>query len=1574
MKNDKSALMAEITGIKEDNKLLEIFENNDDFEIRYTIVNLINDDSILYEIFRKEQDQLIKSAALNRISTDILNHDDFNALDEYEKITYIENHDNESLFRDVAENDIGFSVRIAAICKIRDRDFLLDLANRHEDYDTRVVLYKILEDKSILEEITRENRTVSRLNLVRDLDSEKFLEDIAGNDSDFDVRLSALKKLNRPVFFFTMFKDVWSHDNLSEYIKILASDTIPRDILNYDDFKVMSTFEKIAYIETHDDESLFHDIAEKDGNPHVRGAAICKIQDRDFLLKMANSHEDYDERVLYYKKLNNSSILDEITEIDSTESRIDLVRKLDNENFLKDIALNDSILEVRILALKKLNLPDFYFNLFKNTLSDQGVKEFIKAIVLNDESADIRNYDDFEKMNWYERIVYIETHSDESLFHDIAEKDVHLNVRIAAICKIQDRDFLFDLANRHEDYDTRVVLYKKVNGKSILEEITDENLAESRMDLVRDLDNEKFLEDITLNDSDLKVKKAALKKVNKSDLVFELLLDAKSPNDVGQIMEDIKDESKLIDIIKFFSSDSTIVGGAVNNIIDSSTLFALYQRYYGVIRDAAIKKLVFGNVFSDANIADKISVRPMISSVWDKDDLADVAINESDWWLRCEAVWAISDQNILVDVARNDSEDEVREEAVRKIEDVDVLVDIARNDSNYSVRRAALLNIENKDVLADIARNNSFSGIRKVAIGKIDDSEVLVDIARNDSEADVRREAVLKIDDMDVLVDIARNDSEADVRREAVLKIDDEDVLVDIARNDSKYSVRRDAVLKIDDMDVLVDIARNDSKYSVRRDAVLKIDDMDVLVDIARNDSDEDVRREAVLKIDDANILVDILRNCSSDSIAYEIPHNGDAEDILIDIAKNHPDSNVRRMAVLKIDDNNILADIVNNDSEGNVRSEAFRRISDGDVLADIFSNAGDYGFRYDAIECISDEGALEDIARNDPDDSFRRCAAEQIHDEDVLMDIFRNDTQYYVRQKALERINDADKLQMLLLENLGYLSINSYSSFKRNYGNMIYESMGCSIYEDILDKISDESVFTDFVHENLFGDFRVLVVRRLTSEDVLRNLALNDLDYRVRREAVKNPNLCDSKTFAEIVKSDYNDCVRLEALRQIDDDDLLEEMTNDLSPLIRLHAFQRLKKSFELKEEVSFEDIDLSSIGTIEDENVLYSIAKNAPSPAIRRYAFNKIEDESILANLISCGDEFMNSALKKITNRNLLLNIALYSTDISTKRKAVKKIDDEEFLLKVVQNNPYNEISDYIVDRIRDESLLEIIALNNSNPFNRKAAVNKIQSKDILKRLGETECEEVVCNAIVRKTRDKRVLEYIGLSNPCKTVRRYVESVTDDDELLYKFALKEYESDNRREIISKLTNEEYIVDLLKRESSDDVFKADFEITNIDLLIDLAKNSLLPSAKRYALNNFEDKKILMDFVYGSPFISGNPRDNSVWEGIEYEYYDKWLCLSILLDLNEMKLIEDFLVENEVGMSQILFDVFNKLDKSSIYRILLNSKSEHYYHFLKPRLKYDEWSGNNGSRNHRREDDDEVSEEEAIHGLAALFG
>jgi hypothetical protein len=172
-----------------------------------------------------------------------------------------------------------------------------------------------------------------------------------------------------------------------------------------------------------------------------------------------------------------------------------------------------------------------------------------------------------------------------------------------------------------------------------------------------------------------------------------------------------------------------------------------------------------------------------------------------------------------------------------------------------------------------------------------------------------------------------------------------------------------------------------------------------------------------------------------------------------------------------------------------------------------------------------------------------------------------------------------------------------------------------------------------------------------------------------------------------------------------------------------------------------------------IEDKNVLCSIVKNAPSAPIRRYAFNKIKDENILANLACCNGEVMNMALNKITDNLLLLNIALYCTDPSAKRKAIKKIDDEELLLNAVQSNPYNDISAYIVDRISDESLLEIIAFNNSNPYNRKAAVNKIQSQDILIRLAKSKLKKLCALPLFEKLVIKacwNILAYQILAKP--------------------------------------------------------------------------------------------------------------------------------------------------------------------------------------------------------------------------------
>ena len=113
--NDKSSLMDEIAQTRDEKRLLEIYRANDDIDVRYAIVNLVDDDEILHKIFAIEKDDFIKSIALERISSDIIGYDDFNSLDDYEKISFIEEHDSESLLESILKNDDSLKIRIAAV-------------------------------------------------------------------------------------------------------------------------------------------------------------------------------------------------------------------------------------------------------------------------------------------------------------------------------------------------------------------------------------------------------------------------------------------------------------------------------------------------------------------------------------------------------------------------------------------------------------------------------------------------------------------------------------------------------------------------------------------------------------------------------------------------------------------------------------------------------------------------------------------------------------------------------------------------------------------------------------------------------------------------------------------------------------------------------------------------------------------------------------------------------------------------------------------------------------------------------------------------------------------------------------------------------------------------------------------------------------------------------------------------------------------------------------------------------------------------------------------------------------------
>ena len=150
MKGNNSTILGEISQINDDNRLLEIFEKSDDFEIRYAIVNLIDDDGILYRILSTEENPFIKGIALERISTDLIGWDDFKGLEKYEKISYIERCNDESLIYSAALNDEDFHVRTAAIYRISDTDSLSKIAQKYGVSLSSILKLNGLDEKSAI--------------------------------------------------------------------------------------------------------------------------------------------------------------------------------------------------------------------------------------------------------------------------------------------------------------------------------------------------------------------------------------------------------------------------------------------------------------------------------------------------------------------------------------------------------------------------------------------------------------------------------------------------------------------------------------------------------------------------------------------------------------------------------------------------------------------------------------------------------------------------------------------------------------------------------------------------------------------------------------------------------------------------------------------------------------------------------------------------------------------------------------------------------------------------------------------------------------------------------------------------------------------------------------------------------------------------------------------------------------------------------------------------------------------------------------------------------------------------------
>jgi len=118
--------------------------------------------------------------------------------------------------------------------------------------------------------------------------------------------------------------------------------------------------------------------------------------------------------------------------------------------------------------------------------------------------------------------------------------------------------------------------------------------------------------------------------------------------------------------------------------------------------------------------------------------------------------------------------------------------------------------------------------------------------------------------------------------------------------------------------------------------------------------------------------------------------------------------------------------------------------------------------------------------------------------------------------------------------------------------------------------KLTDQATLTDIArkkYDHYWTDghqqwMRAAAASCLIEKSIVIDIALNDGDFEVRVAAVKNKHLTDQTILAQIAKSDDTHLVRIEAVRKITDQSIIEEIAKtekDIQVLENIFSYFRI-------------------------------------------------------------------------------------------------------------------------------------------------------------------------------------------------------------------------------------------------------------------------------------------------------------------------------------------------------------------------------------------------------------------------------
>ncbi len=326
--------------------------------------------------------------------------------------------ENQKILSDVAKYEKNQKVRYIAVYKLNDQNVLHWVTKHDKNWEIRriAVENKFFFDQKLLMNIAKKDEEFRvRTSAVKKIKNQKHLTYIYINDSSFWVRKTAVEN----VYFKNENVLINIINDHKEHIEVKKAAASNINIKNQERLAIIAKNNQswevryaVVKNKNFKDQTLLLDIAKNDKTDGVRHLAVQKLKDQKVLAKFALNVSEKNLRLTAIKNKN-----------------------LTNQCFLINIAISDKeILDIRKAAIKKITI--------------QNVLIYISQ---TDKSSVIR-----------ETAVNNKYFTDQKHLAIIANNDQSIGIRVKAITKINNINFLREIIKNSNDIGVQRVVIRRI--------------------------------------------------------------------------------------------------------------------------------------------------------------------------------------------------------------------------------------------------------------------------------------------------------------------------------------------------------------------------------------------------------------------------------------------------------------------------------------------------------------------------------------------------------------------------------------------------------------------------------------------------------------------------------------------------------------------------------------------------------------------------------------------------------------------------------------------------------------------------------------------------------------------------------------------------------------------------------------------------------------------------------------------------------------------------------------------------------------------------------------------------------